>query len=201
MVRYTIEDSPTRSTLTGGTNHKEHTVKSGNITNSDSIDWTSQVKMFRSKTTTQQILATQQPRDWTAVYHQYFQNASEVYSLAKQYLRGMERWSADRVTSANDLMRIMNVDAMVDIIVGGTARKYYLLHNIHVYNVHGNFRIWGISERSLDSKYWEITGITSNSFFAKAEKVLPANRGEQGARLWVNAELSRMNKEYAEEEG
>jgi hypothetical protein len=113
----------------------------------------------------------------------------------------MERWSADRITSAADLMRMMNDNAIVDIIVRGTDRKYYLLHNIYVSNSHGNCRISGISGRSLESKYWEITSIDSNSFFAKAEKVLPTNRGEHGARLWANQELSRMNEEYANEEG
>jgi hypothetical protein len=121
------------------------------------------------------------------------------YSLAKQYLQGMERWSAERVTSSADLMQMMNNDANVDIIIGGTDRKYYLLHNIYVSSSHGNCWISGISGRSLDSKYWEITGIDSNSFFATAVEILPANRGEHGAQLWANAELSRMNKEYANE--
>ena len=139
--------------------------------------------------------------DWAEVYQRYMQRLHEEQRLANDYLQDWHTIEAQQPLTAAGIMRLLRSDSMIDLIVGATDGKFYLLHNLQMSVENDTFQVAGISGRAFTSKYRQIVGTTSSAFFETTTKRMPIHSGERGAQLWVNEQFTELDPYHSNREG
>jgi hypothetical protein len=148
--------------------------------------------MFRSKSITEHQMERAGAADWAEVYQRYMQRLHVEQRLANDYLQDWHTIKAHQPLTAAGIMRLLRSDSMINLIVGATDGKFYLLS---VEN--DTFQVAGISGRAFTSKYRQIIGTTSSAFFETTTKRMPIHSGERGAQLWVNEQFTELDQYHS----
>ena len=126
--------------------------------------------------------------DWPALHLVYEEWAWRNEMLAKQYLKAATTRETGQWNTTSGIIDFVQEDYVLDLIVGGTDGKVYLLHNIQAFADTGDFKVTGIIGRSFSSKYKQITG--AYSIVADVVQHMPLNgAGKYANQRWINHEL------------
>jgi hypothetical protein len=142
----------------------------------------------------------QEAQDWLELYFDYEEWAWSEVMIAKQYMKSATPWEAGFWDSITDIVDFVQEDDVLDILVGGTDGKVYLLHNIQAVSDWGESQLFGIIGKSFNSNYKRLTG--AYSVVDEIEHYMPLNgAGQLANRRWINHELTLINNRQSEPEG
>jgi hypothetical protein len=100
--------------------------------------------MYRLKSKTRELMRQQEAQDWLELYFDYEEWAWSEAMIAKQYMKSATPWEAGFWDSVADIVDFVQEDDVLDILVGGTDGKVYLLHNIQAVSDWGESQLFGI---------------------------------------------------------
>jgi hypothetical protein len=147
--------------------------------------------MFCSKLQTWRLMELQEAVDWSALCLDYKEWAWRDGMLAQQYLIDATTGETGQWNTTSGILDFVQEDDVLDLIVGGTDGKVYLLHNIQAYADTGALQITGIIGQSFSSKYKQITGV--HSLFDFVVQHMPLNGARKYAnQRWINHELTMV---------
>jgi hypothetical protein len=156
--------------------------------------------MYRSKSKTRELMWQQEAQYWLELYFDYEEWAWSEVMIAKQYMKSATPWEAGFWDSIHDIVDFVQEDDVLDILVGGTDGKVYLLHNIQAVSDRGESQLFGIIGKSFTSNYKRLMG--AYSVVDEIGHCMPLNgAGQHANRLWINHELTLINNRQSEPEG
>ena len=143
--------------------------------------------MYRSKertalcTMAAEVAATyggyfQPLRCWSEVYTDYLRREILERDLATQYSVDLEILRIQPMSTDIELIAWTRSDFNVDILVGCTDRKFYLLHNVQAFYCNGIMRVVGIVGVSFKSPFLQVSGTHAATLFPP-EQIDPNDRG------------------------
>jgi hypothetical protein len=142
----------------------------------------------------------QAAQDWPALYMDYEEWTWSEEMIAKQYMKSATPWEAGFWDSIAGIVDFVQEDDVLDLLVGGTDGKVYLLHNVQALADRGESQLFGIIGRSFTSNYKRLKG--AYSVVDELELYMPLNgAGQHANRRWINHELTLINNRQSELEG
>ena len=97
-------------------------------------------------------------RCWSEVYTDYLRREILERDLATQYLADLEILRIQPMSTDIELIAWTRSDLNVDILVGCTDRKFYLLHNVQAFYCNGTMRVVGIAGVRFKSPFLQVSG-------------------------------------------
>ena len=138
-------------------------------------------------------------RCWSEVYTDYIGREILERDLATQYLADLEILRIQPMSTDIELIAWTRSDFNVDMLVGCTNKKFYVLHNAQAFYCNGTLRVVGITGIRFESPFMQVNGPHNIAFFPPEHTEVTSEQGvgevhkyKEKANLHLDHQLSKM---------